>query len=108
MVIFGDDQHVCGRLGVDVAKRDRAGTLGDHIGRGVTGGDLAEKAIRHPAILASAAAEPPTTYRVASLRIFGPPPLRYMASRIAVTAGVPAAGRPNRTRRMAGTDWCWG
>jgi len=74
VVILRYDQHVRGRLGVDVTERESAGRLGHALGRDVARDNPAEKAIRHAAILACYPPNRPPPDMVAWLRILGARP----------------------------------
>lgn len=52
VVVLRDDQHVSGRLRVDIPESNGPGGLSDTHSRNIARHDLAEKAIRHGAILA--------------------------------------------------------
>jgi hypothetical protein len=68
VVSASDDQHVHRSLGIYVAKGHRVGVSGHYRRRHLTGGDTAEQALGHGAILTS---DPPgglPTYIVALLR----------------------------------------
>src|SRR5262245_256130 len=74
IMVLRYDQHVGGRLRVDVPEGEGAGRLGHTLGRDIPRHDRAEKAIRHGAILACNPPNRPPTYMVAWLRILGARP----------------------------------
>jgi hypothetical protein len=50
-MFFRYDQHMYGRLRIDIPEGDRPGTFPHALSRDVTGGDPAEQAISHPGII---------------------------------------------------------
>ena len=53
VMFFRYDQHMYGRLRIDIPEGDRPGTFPYAFSRDVTGGDPAEQAISHPGIISS-------------------------------------------------------
>ena len=101
-----DHQHVDRGLRVDIAKGDSTGTSRHNRGRNVTGGNGAEQAISHVAILTSARPATSCTYMVALLRTHGaPPPAGATAS---PGTGFPSLGDWSCTGARAGVDGCGG
>lgn len=56
IVLLRDDQHMDGRLRVDIAERHRAGALQKPLSREFASGNLAKQAVRHLVIISVAPA----------------------------------------------------